>query len=295
MRRRDVLTAGSALLLAPLAGCVHSNAVLTMDEVTDAEIARRASSSGDDAEGEYGRIVREAIENGSATVSDQWVPFEPDRPVAYEGSYYQLSYEVTDSTTRNAYDVSVDFDPPSTDGPTVAFADLPEVDRAVLSEMLPPREDAPENEGPDMGVVETYSPAEEEASELVPTTEYEYVSYEGTSYGITVEESRQVTVNDYRYTAERVAGSADEFGRQLRAEFLFTLSGLSRSEQDLVEKAIEEGYYGGSGSDAFRSLVEKFRPHEPVTGTVEEGGSIEANYLVRYEGTVYWTDVYYLG
>jgi hypothetical protein len=295
MRRRRFLATGSALLVGAFAGCAHSNAVLTMDEVSDAEIAERASSRGDDAEGEYGRIVRETIENGSATASERRPPVEPDRVVAYEGSYYRLSYDVTGSETVNAYDIAVDFDPESTDGPTVAFADLPEIDRTVLRDLIPPRGDPPEGEGPDVGLSRTYTPAEENESVLVPSTEYEYVSYEGTSYGIRVEGPNDVTVNDYRYTAERVAASGTEFAQQLRDEYLFTLSGLSRSETELVEKAIEEGYYGGSASDAFRSLVEKFRPHEPVVGETEPDGYIEAQYLVRYEGVVYWTDVYYLG
>ncbi|MFB6184934.1 MAG: hypothetical protein ABEI96_10300 [Haloarculaceae archaeon] len=293
MRRRRFLATGTALLAGAFAGCAHSNAALTMDAVDDRELAERASAPIPEEDNEYRRIVEATVENGTATANGTYPPIEPDRTIAHAGAYYEVRYTVTGSRTVDRYTIEVDFDPESTDGPTIAFEDLPAVDRQALSGLLPPGEDHPSGEGPDAGVARTYSDAEQADSVLVPTSDYEFVSYEGTSYGVAVGESRTVEIEQYRYTAERVATSTADFGRQIRDRYLFVLDGLSGTERELVEKAIDDGYYSGSGSDAFRSVVDRFRQHDPVVdhGT-GDGDSIEAQYVVRYEGTVYWADVY---
>ena len=287
MRRRHYLASTAALLAGSLAGCAHPNAVLRMDAVSDVELAEHASRMVD-GQPEYRDLVAGAVENGSATASGRSPPLETDQPVAYEGRYYELTATETGRRERTEYDVTVDYDPgtETPGGEAVDYADLPEVDRATMDALLPPPEDRPENEGPDRGVSRTYSEAEAAASVLVPEQEYEAVVYEGERYPVAVGDGRTVTTYEYRYEAERIAGSAAEYGASVREEHAFTLSGLSDAEREVVEAAIDDGYYEGSADDAFSSVASRFRDH-PGYETDEWGG----NWVVRYEGTVYWADL----
>lgn len=285
MRRRHYLASAAALLAGPLAGCAHPNAVLVMDEVSDAEIADRASRSVD-GHPEFETLVAEAVENGSANASGNSPPLDTDQPVEYSGRYYELTATEMDSRETTQYGLSVDLTPTSEtpDGEVVAFEDLPEVDRDVLDELLPDEGEASDDRG-DERVVRFYSEAMAEDSALVPDGGYDAVVYEGERYAIDVKE-RTRTESDYRYEAEEVAASAGEYGASVREEYAFTLSGLSDAERDVVREAIEDGYYEGSADDAFSSVARRFRDH-PGFDTGEWGGE----WVVRYDGTVYWADL----
>lgn len=289
MRRRTLLATASALLAGPLAGCAHPSAVLVMDEVTDSDIAERASRDvSNDPDGS--RIVADAVERGNATASGRSPPLETDRPVAHDGAYYSLSYTESYRGEITQYDIAIDYNPgtETPGGSAIDYEDLPEVDREALDSLLPPPEDRPTSDGYDVGVGHEYDDEAAEASVLVPEQEYDAVVYEGTRYPIRADDGRDVTVYDYRYEAERVAADAAEFAEGIRAEYLFTLSGLSEAERDIVAEAIEDGYYEGSANDAFRSVAERFRAHEAVRP--ETGGGY---WLARYEGTDYWSDLRY--
>lgn len=285
MRRRHYLASTAALLAGPLAGCAHPNAVLVMNEVSTAEIAERASRSVDRSRDD-GRIVAEAVENGSADTTGNSPPLDTDRTVEFDGRYYELSVEETESRARTQYglDVGLDSGSRSPDGEAVDYDDLPEVDRDVLYDLLPDGGETPEGRS-DQRVVRWYSAPMAEDSALVPDSEFDAVRYEDGRYPIDVVE-RTRTESDYRYEATEIAGSAGEYGATAREEYLFTLSGLSDAERDVVEEAIGEGYYEGSADDAFSSVASRFREH-PGFDTDEWGGE----WLVRYEGTDYWGDL----
>lgn len=291
MRRRPFLATTGALLAASLSGCAHPNAVLTMDDVTTEEIAQRASrdvSTND----EDRRIVADAVGNGTANATGNRPPLEVDEPVEYDGRYYNLTVTETGRRERTQYDIEIDYGseestPTGTPGDdTVAFDDLPEVDRWALDRLLPPRENPPRGEGYDFGYGRVYTDDEVAQSVLVPEQEYDAVVYDGVRYPIRIGDGRTVSVYDYRYEADVVAPNATAFGEQVRSKHLFTLSGLSEAERDLVERAIDGGYYEGQGDEAFRSLVSRFRDH-PGIETHETGGE----WLVEYRGTVYWADL----
>ena len=284
MRRRHYLASVAALLAGPLAGCAHPNAVLLMDEATDEEIAERASTDVD-RDDEARRILSEILENGSATATEASPPVPTDRPAEYEGRYYALTVDETNRGERTRYGLVVELSPetPTPGGNAVEYETLPVVDREYLDAVVPP--ESGEDGGRDEHVVQWYSEAEIERSALLPDPEPDAVVYDGERYAIGVDEQTR-TVSEYRYEAERVAGNASAYAASVRAEYAFTLSGLSDAEREIVAEAVDEGYYDGSADDAFSSLARRFREHEGLD-TDEWGGY----FLVRYEGTLYLADL----
>ena len=284
MRRRHYLASAAALLAGPLAGCAHPNAVLRMNEATDEEIAERASAdvAHDD---EARRIVSDLLENGSATATGASSPVPTDRPVEYEGRYYALTVYETNRGKRTRYGLVVELSPetPTSGGNAVEYEDLPEVDRKYLDSLLPPERDG--GEGRDEHAVQWYSEAETDRSALLPDLAYDAVVYDGERYAIGVDEQTR-TESEYRYEAEMVAGNASAYAASVRAEYAFTLSGLSEEEREIVAEAIDGGYYEGGANGAFSSLARRFREHEGLD-TDEWGGY----FLVRYEGTLYLADL----
>ncbi|PSQ15739.1 hypothetical protein BRD00_13300 [Halobacteriales archaeon QS_8_69_26] len=268
-----------------VSGCAEPSAVLTMDEVSDGEIATRASR---DVSGhpEVRGIVAEAVGEGSATTTGRRPPMDGEDPVAFEGKFYDLTVTETDQWEAPQYDIEVDYDGEEPADTPVDYEDLSALDRQTADRLLPPPEDHPDDEGYDFGVSRVYSDGEAEASVFVPEPEYDAVVYEGTTYPIRVEGPRTVTVSEYRYEADLLAEDAATFGASVREEYLFELSGLSADERDVVSEAIDEGYYEGETTEAFESLVDRFRANDAVESD-EWGGE----WITRYDDTVYWSDL----
>lgn len=286
MRRRRYLATTAALLAAPLAGCAHPEVVLTMDEVTDADVARRASRTVD-RNPEARSIVSEAVESGSATRAGRRLPLETDLPIAFQGRYFELSATETDRRETTEYTVRIDYDPEKpVDGDEVAYEDLPSVDRTAVDGLLPPPADPPTGDGYDVGIGRTFSESELDASVLVPDQEYAAVVLEGTSYPIDVGEGRTVTISEYRYEADELAADASGFAAVVRTRYRFTLAGLDDAEREIVAEAVDDGYYEGSTEDAYVSLARRFHEHEAI-----ESGEWGGEWLVRYEGSEYWADL----
>jgi hypothetical protein len=280
MKRRQVLAGAAGALSVALAGCADPTAVLTMTAVSDEEIAERASTSPSDSEST--RIVRSAAENGSATASGTRPPLGVDRTVAFDGAYYDLSRSETPIDDRLRVTIRVDPGESASDAATVAFEELPEVDRELLGRLVPP----PEGRDGAVGASAVYDDADREASALVPESDYGAVERDGERYPFEVIGRDEVDTYEYRYEATRVAEDAAAFADRVRSEYLFELSGLSDAERDIVDEAIDGGYYDGSVSDAFSSLAERFRAHDAVEPS-DWGGE----FLVRYDGTDYWADL----
>ena len=253
-----------------------------MRPVDDTELAATASSNLSKAPPPVREVVGEAVD-GAATVEDTTPPVDLDRPVLRDGRYYNLTRTVVDERPVSVYEVEIDYDPADTDGAAVAYADLPAGDRAAVDALLPP--DERRVEGYDMGTGVRYSDAEAANSTLAGSEAL--VAVDGERYRVRVGDPREVTVETYRYTAETVAQSPDEYADHLRERYLFTLDGLPDREREVVETAIEEGYYAESADDAaFGAVVERFFSRRAVPRT-EYGG----NWLVRYENTTYWVDL----
>lgn len=280
-------------LLLPVAGCSAAGS-LDMTAVDDAGLAAEASRTlpeSDDPEAvDRRKLVRDAVENGSATANATSPPVDPDGlPYAVDGAYHRLSVEPVGTHTEWRVSAKVDYNG-SADGPAVAYADLPPADRALLDELLPPETDRA-TDGYDRGTSARYTDAELNAS-VLHSGEYAAVRYGGERYPVATE-SRTVTVTTYRYAATEVAPNAAAYAESLRGTYLFTLPAgdLSSAEREVVAEGVNDTYYADSDDDdAFRSVMERFRAHEAVRSD-EFAGS----WVVRYDGTTYWADLRYEG
>jgi len=292
--RRTFLAALCAGSLGSLAGCasvtVGNTPSLSMETVDTADIADRTTMDLDAGERQ---IFLDALEQGATTITYDNPPFAPLRtlnPVEHEGRYYTVAYTVTDTRDALGVTVEIDYDPRGTDGPAVAFDDLPSRDRALLDSLVLP---SPKRriDGRDMGTVDVYRLEEVEGSVLTPESRYEYVTHGGETYRIWVE-TYPATVADYRYTVHEVARDRAAFVRRTRDRYQFPLGDLPAAERAIVETATGRGgYVRGRDPDeraAYRSLSGRFRAHEAVVGSSTDPDIAYGEYLVRYEGTTYW-------
>lgn len=294
MDRREFLAAGATLAATVAGGCTgcarSPTASFSMTAVTDAEIARKATEDFS-ADSEGYRFVREAVENGSATVRDTDVRIPADVPFVHDDAVYRLSHEVVASEPATSFSFTLNLAEGNfTESETVRYEQLPEIDRAKLdlgadpflgfgSSLLYTREEIPE-------------------SMLVPEPEYPILVWDEDTRGrFEVGGSSDTALNTYRYVSEQVAPSAAAYGRRLREEVGFKLSGLSDGERRIVEQAVENehGYTVPSDEsppDALWRLAERFRPRRGVHDDPGDSPSMSGTYVVRYEGSWYWTGFY---
>lgn len=311
MRRRALLAGGTALLptLAGCAGLGRSDlaaeaptARLSMTPVSDADVARRvhyALESGEvDAGTDRATLMNRLTSDGEAT-TERVDPLLPDdRPVVYDGTVYRLAREVVEETPATVFSVKIDIvDGDERDGRTVAFPDLPAVDRRVLE-----REGFADGEPVGVGTTVLYTDAEVEASVLVPETDVSIIEWpeHGSEAEWVVDDGYDRTLKRFRYSVAE-STPASEVGADLRERFAWTLSGLPDAERDLVERAIEataaedeHGYVvvpDETPSPAFTSLAERFSRHGQVRGPGEEtpDTGLSGTYLVHYDRSLYWT------
>lgn len=285
MRRRRFLASAATALALPLAGCVLPDAgSLTMDQVSDEAIARRQAQDADALARGPRTLVTDAIAGETPTREDTGPPFAAARPFEYRGAYYDVSYEIVERRPSTQYDLRIDYDAVADPASVIEYADLPAADRRALDRLLPPPADPPTGRGFDVDVASTY--ADDAESVLVPEPEYEAVAVDGAAYPVSVGGSRSIEVNVYEYDAERIAESAAALGQRLRERSLFELSDLPEAEREIVDQAVEDGYYPDLPDGAFQSLLDRFREHDPLRSTVATG-----HWLVRYDDEVYWAEL----
>ena len=282
MRRREVLATGAAFLSLPLAGCVHPEVILTMDSATADDIADRVSLHPDPDAEEY-TVTAAAVDNGSTTRRGRYELFDRTSTVRLNNSFYELNETRLSSSEVTVYEVLLDVNPENTTAElgAIAYEELPETDRRRLDGIL--SEEPPETDGYDVGV--SYGSAAEVGDEsvFVPERQYDILVYEGDRYRVAVD-SRTAPEAEYRYTATEVAPTVEAFADQVREEYLFTLSGLSNPEREVVEEAIEGGYY--EDSDAFQSVLDRIRSHKGI-----EVDDFYGTWLLEYESEEYITYV----
>lgn len=289
MSRRLLLGLCLLAACAALTGCSAPGS-LTLSPVTDTELAENATRdlpTGDERENEFARVVRTAVENGSATATGVSPPIDPDGlPVVVDGRVYDLAAEPITDRTETRVSVEIDYNATDTAGEAVAYDELSSADRALLEPLLPPRTDR-RVPGPDLGAGARYTDAERAASALAGEERHDVVVYDGRRYPIVVE-TRPVTITVYRYTAEEIAANLTDYGRTLREEKAFTLRGLSDAERTVVEEARSGGYYADSSDDtAFERIRSRFRSRPAVIADEYHG-----RWVVRYDGVVYWATLH---
>jgi len=290
--RLRVATALVAVLVA-LAGCGSYAGSLSMESVDDATLADRASYDLDDDdpfETMEARIVRAVIENGSTTRNASREFVRSGRAYRYEGAYYNVSFEAVGTVPGYAGGLRIDYNTTGFDGEAVAYEDLPAVDRRALEPLLAgPREDR--DDGFDLGAPVAYTGREANRSVLVPDQRYDAVVYEDETYRIATDDVERRPLETVRYEATRVADDDEAYAADLTDRYAFALSGLSAAERDVVESATDGTYTAESTDDeAFGGVVETFRAHESVSG-----GDGSGDWLVRYDGQLYWAELDYGG
>jgi hypothetical protein len=295
MQRRLLVGVAVVALLAGLGGCSSPGSV-TMTPVDDAGLAEEASlplPDGTDPETDRA-VARRAVANGTATTVAERPPVEDDRVYRVAGEFYRLSASATGTASGRAvgylFNGSTTAAPAGADWTVVEFETLPAVDREAVGPVVTPDPDgsvARER----VGVRVTYTDAEYDASRLATGT-VDAVRYGDELYRLTVEERSPVSLVRYRYVATSVAENATAYADQLRETYAVEPSGLSAAERDVLETATDGSgsYYVADGGDdeAFAALVERLRASEPVRATERSG-----EYLVRYRGQLYWTEVEY--
>ena len=283
MRRRQFLASGTALQSVAIAGCADSSTVLDLESASDEDIADRASTTADPGSEER-RVLTSARDDGSATRRGREELFDRTDTVRVDGAFYEVSETRVESGEATVYDVDVAFNPDDTKAAVgeVAYDDLPEYDREQLSFITDGQEPADE-EGYNVNVDYGTAEAVGDRSALVPEQEYDIVTHEGDRYRVEVE-SQTVPENEYRYEVTEVAPDIEAFADQVREEYLFTLTGLSAAEREVVEEAIDGAYY--EDDDAFRSVVGEIRDHEGL-----DVDDFYGTWLLSYENEEYVTYV----
>ena len=290
---RKALAALCLLALVALAGCSATGS-LSMETADDAEIAEAASRPAvvDSPAPDDRRVVREAIEDGSGTATATDPPVQQGLPLAYEGSYYEIDWNVTGIEPGTAFAVGVDLNGTAPADETVSFKKLSERDRRLLGDLLTGMSEREPllSPGSEVAIPEEYTTAETNESVLL-SGEYSSVRHNGAVYPFVLEERREATLTRYRYTVSKVADNTAAYAQQLRDEHLFRLSGLSEGERSVMNKAINGVYYAEDTDDeSFRSIMDQFSAESAI-----EADSYDGTWLVRYDGKVYTADLSYGG
>jgi len=291
MDRCRLFVFGGVLVLVLLAGCSAAGS-LDMASATDDRVAEEASRplpEIDDDPVENGRVVRAAVENGSATARSQEPLVDPGLPFRAEGGYYNISSSVVDRQPGTYHRLGIDYNGTARATATVTYENLTARDRAMVGQVLPPVP-VTKDPGPDYYFDATYTESERNRSVLLADGT-DAVRYEGNTYPVTVTETESTTVLTRQYTATVVADSAETYAQQLRSTYVFELSGLSDAERSVVTEAINDTYYAESDTDdGFQSVLERFHRHAAV-----ERNEYRGTWLVRYDGAVYVADLSYEG
>jgi len=288
MHRRSALLTLLVLLLVGLSGCSAAGSLSMHPAPNATVIADHATLNTSDLDEEAHRLAVGAVNGSGPTVTNDYPPFTPDRPIAVDGTYYNVSWSAIDSRQVPTFVLEIEKDPTNTTGDRIAYQDLPAVDQHALPD---PGSTAVTGDG-DIATLAVYNETEQETSVLVPEPRYELVEFEDRTVRITVEGPSPKTIYTYRYEAEQVAANSDELATRLESTHLFTLSNLSTAQQKIINDAIGETYYQEQESDAWTRLLERFDAAEPVYAVdPDDPDYVDGEYLVRYDGAIYWAEI----
>ena len=294
--RRKLLGGCAVGLTAGLAGCSADAAMFVTAVDTPAAIGQQATESPtkDHPDSDTAELVAAAVNNGTNRTDSRDAPYQPDRPIAYNETVYDLEWsEASRDTSRTEYKITMTVydDDRATDA---SFEELPAVDRERLErypELIQNYVENSEAEFPRELIYEIYyPPAEREQSAIVPEPQYNTLSVIDQPVELTVEPIT-VSLDVYQYTATERAPSVTAFGEELRQKHRFELSGLSEDERKLFDRLREEGsFYKGAFDDvpdgAFTGLADHFVTHPAI---FVEGSTGE--WLTQYDGTDYWVEI----
>lgn len=311
--RRDLLAAGAAATATGLAGCVGSgcthSATLQLTRARDGVLVERFSKPvATRTLGPAGRRLAEtAIERGATSYRAGRALVE-DGLARHDGNFYRLASSVTGTSTVRGYRFEAEFRPRPTGtrtapDRTVAFADLPRVDRRALlygalneiGRRIVPADAGEGGRGSGPATLLYPTGADREASVLVPEPEYDAITYEGYLLRLSDGEVRtDATLRTVELRAEEVAGSPAAFadhvvGTVLDDPVRLDEGSLTADQREIVEAAIDEEFGDDacldddSSAPAFRALVTRlFETEEELKHASPEGPR-----LVVYDGRRY--------
>jgi len=298
--RRRLLATCAAGAMGTLAGCADPDVAMFVEQVsTDRTIGERATIQMESG-GRYTSLVVNATANGTEAADDgpaEGPPFEPDRPVVYNGTVYDLHWESTGRTaprTEFVVALTVHTDGRETDA---KFTDLPAIDRDRLDNLRRRIEEydpeADDESSPlELRFQQQYTDAELTESRLVPEPEYETIAIAGRPVSVDVRSQRVVEQDIYRYTATERAPTLAAFGRELRQRHQFELTGLSETEREFFETVIADNgsyYQGGFGDEdeeTFAGVADQLVAEPALFVDDREG-----QWLLAYDGRDYWVTI----
>ena len=294
--RRKLLGGCAVGLTAGLAGCSADAAMFVTAVDTPRAIGQQATESPtkNQPDSDTAELVAKAVTNGTNRTDRNTIPYQPNRPVVYNETVYELEWSEADrDTSRTEYKIKMTVyeDDRTTDA---SFEELPAVDRERLERYPGLIGNYVENSEAEFPRELTYDiyypPAEREQSAIVPDSQYDSLSVADQPVEIAVEPIT-VSLDVYQYTATERAPSVAAFGRELLRNHRFELSGLSEAERELFERVRSEGsFYKGAFDDvpdgAFKGLADHFVSHPAII--VEDS---TGEWLTQYDGTDYWVSM----
>lgn len=257
---------------------------LEMSQVNDTELARahaRVMESGSETEM---RVLAEVEADGSSMHRGNLPLFNTGRPVLYNGTIYNITYEVGETTPRIDYSVTLN---PVEEGEGIQFDQLPAVDRRQF-------EDGNLTDGIPFGIGTQFEYTEDEVerSVLVPEPRHSIIVRDsGERAEITIDRAQRDELTAYHYSGNRLAPDARTFGELLRERHAFELTGLTANETALVETAIqsEDGYFvldNESVPAEFSRLVDRIPPQKVLA---RYNQSPTGRYVIEYNDSIYLT------
>lgn len=288
--RRHIIRLIGAGSLCSLAGCLSPGGALSMSQVeTDTDIGDIATETVDsDRRPEVATLLDDALSDGTANIDGEQPPLDPDRPVTWRGSVYDVSWTVADQRERNESLVVARLAESDAKGSQIDYEELPEVDRTQLSELreqLDRSEDMEDDEQYEIRIRYTDDTVINE-SVLVSSAEYDLVVVDDQVVSIETQQT-ETTVTTFTYELEVLADSLGAYGEELRTDRLVDLESIPEEERELLDEAIEdEQVVVGRDDEAFMTLGERLLAHEPIYIQDRVG-----EWLVDYEGELYWTEL----
>lgn len=300
---RHKLLAGCATgLTVGLAGCIESDAVISVSPVSSpAAIGRKATTSPDDRDAETTELIAATVAGGTNRTSPDGYrepPYQPTRPVRYNETVYTVDWTETGrQETRTEFILTITIhEAASGRDPELTFDELPAVDQERLRSLaqsisLMQRANRTDNLPKTHEEQVWYPPPDREPSMLVPTPEHTTIEVDGQPVTVGAEPTT-VALAVYAYTATERAPSLATFGRKLRTAHRFSLTGLNDAERGFFEQVVDEGsFYKGSfddvENDVFNGIVEQFVDQPALFASSPSKGE----WLTRYDGTDYWVTI----
>jgi len=270
-RRSVLLTAG--LLGSGLStGCLAGNGEETTLRLREPDqTGRGVATLAGDLRPDQRTLVEDAVANTTATVYG-YRPFENVEYVSQNGTYYRIQ---TEDAGTEVVETTVLVVTRTTEKTTEAVP-LDEYDGHAIELVAPLT-------GSDDPQTRPLYPDMNGFGQLYPDPEYEYVTWEGDTYQISVE-TRPREQQARRVAVESVASSPAAFETYLRENRLDELdpADFSRTARDILQQALENEYHEDHPySDAFRTVLDAIQDGMPITDPAD------GEWLVVYDDTLY--------